>query len=160
MCEVESANPVAPLHPIESKAIALYRTHVSEETEQAALEILLDICASEADFAEGEVVPWSNSVLAGAALVCPQAQHAKLMQSRAEGTTIDDGTYVVGDEMKPGTYRTAKGIRDCYWERTSGTGRTLDNDFVQFAPQGVSVRIRADDGGFVSRGCGTWTRAN
>jgi len=145
---------------METKAIALYRTHVPDETEQAALEILLDICASEADFAVDEVVAWENEVLAGAALLCPKAPHAKVMQARAEGRIFDDGTYVVGDDVKPGTYRTAKGIRDCYWERTSANGRTLDNDFVQFAPQGVSVRIRSNDGGFVSRDCGTWTLAS
>lgn len=71
-----------------------------------------------------------------------------------------DGTHVVGQDIAPGTYTTivnpgATGTHDCYWERTTSGGGTIDNDFVTLAPQGVTVTIAAGEG-FVSEGCGAW----
>lgn len=73
-------------------------------------------------------------------------------------TGFAEGNQIVGKDVKPGTYRTTFRATDCYWERTSGSGATLDNDFVKFAPKGVTVRIPATDGGFASNGCGNWIK--
>ena len=75
--------------------------------------------------------------------------------------SFSDGTNTVGngnDDIKPGTYRTAKNIQDCYWERTDDNGNTRSNDFVSYAPKGVTITLRNTGGGFVSRGCGAWIR--
>ncbi len=66
-----------------------------------------------------------------------------------------EGTWTVGGDIDPGTYRTVPGIEDCYWERTTGGGATIANDFVSVAPSGVTVTIRQGEG-FVSQGCGGW----
>lgn len=66
------------------------------------------------------------------------------------------GDRVVGVDMQPGTYTTDIGIVDCYWERVTGSGQTLANDFVTHAPQGVQVTILESDGGFSADGCGAW----
>lgn len=79
---------------------------------------------------------------------------------RLAETGFYDGRYAVGVDIAAGTYTTivtpgAAGVSDCYWERTTGAGETIDNDFVSLAPQGVTVTVR-DGEGFVSEGCGAW----
>lgn len=69
---------------------------------------------------------------------------------------FNSGDRVVGVDMQPGTYTTAIGVTDCYWERVTGSGQTLANDFVTHAPQGVQVTILESDGGFSADGCGAW----
>lgn len=80
------------------------------------------------------------------------------MKAVAAGTTFVDGNHIVGDNgIAPGYYRTTQEARNCYWERTSASGSTIDNDFVTFAPGGAEVRVRAGEG-LVSDGCGTWVQ--
>lgn len=79
---------------------------------------------------------------------------------RIARTGFGEGAWLVGPDILAGQYRTfvepgTSGTTDCYWERTSGSGRTLANDFVSLAPDGVTVAIN-DGEGFVSRGCGGW----
>jgi hypothetical protein len=71
---------------------------------------------------------------------------------------LTEGPEEVGgkDGIKPGSYTTTGRVSDCYWERVSARGNRLANDFVTFAPKGVTVIIRASDGGFDSQGCGAW----
>jgi hypothetical protein len=69
-----------------------------------------------------------------------------------------EGDMTVGEDVKPGTYRTTDSAHDCYWERSTGGGRTIANDFVTNAPKGVTVAIYASDGGFKSDNCGDWIR--
>jgi hypothetical protein len=75
-------------------------------------------------------------------------------------STFGDGINVVGTDVIAGvTYRTRTLPDGCYWARLSGfTGEFEDiiaNDFTY----GYSVvTIGANDAGFESDGCGTWTR--
>lgn len=77
---------------------------------------------------------------------------------------FDDGNYSVGKSrgdllvVRPGTYRTMPGTRDCFWERSTKSGQTIANDFVTNAPDSVTVTTRSSDGGFSSDGCGAWLR--
>ncbi len=157
-CSVEM-DPSHKATAIEKKAVKLYKQFVSDETTQGALETMLGICA-ESDASEENIATWNGKVLTGTLLLCPTAPQAKLMAARAGGDRFDDGDYSVGEDVKAGTYRTEKGVRDCFWERTTKGGDTLANDFVTFAPKGVTVRIRSSDGGFTSKECGTWTRVH
>jgi len=69
-----------------------------------------------------------------------------------------DGDHVVGQTIQPGTYRTAVGVKDCYWERNNGSGDILDNNFVGAAHNGVTVTVNAGEG-FTTNGCGLWIPA-
>ncbi len=74
-------------------------------------------------------------------------------------TTIDtNGTYVVGTDIVPGTYRTSGGS-GCYWARLRSldTGDVIDNN-VSDGPQ--VVQILPSDAAFVTRGCGAWQKAD
>jgi hypothetical protein len=77
------------------------------------------------------------------------------------GESFPDGTYVVGDEVAPGRYRAAGRTGSCYWAR-------LDDFNGEFGETGAGWRARrsgptsvvdiaAEDAGFWSVGCGTWS---
>lgn len=76
-------------------------------------------------------------------------------------TGFTDGTHLVPDEVKPGTYETTAHlsggrVTDCYWERNKG-GNILDNRFVAGA-KSVKVTVQKGDETLVTRGCGDWVR--
>lgn len=81
-----------------------------------------------------------------------------LSQITASKTSFDDGIFIVGTDITAGTYRNSGGDT-CYYARLSGFGGTVD-DII--ANNNVSaptiVTISSSDKGFLSRGCGTWTK--
>jgi hypothetical protein len=81
-----------------------------------------------------------------------------LSQVTETKTTFDEGTYIVGTDIQPGTYRSSEGD-GCYWARLSGFRGTIGDIITNdFRSGGVAtVTIRQSDEGFSSNGCGTWT---
>jgi len=81
-----------------------------------------------------------------------------LSQVTESDTEFDDGTYIVGTDIRSGTYRSSEGD-GCYWARLKGFGGTLNeiiaNDYLSGSP--ATVTIKASDTGFTSNDCGTWT---
>lgn len=81
-----------------------------------------------------------------------------LSQITASKTGFDDGMYIVGTDITPGTYKNSSGS-SCYYARLSGFGNTTDdiiaNNDVTIP---TIVSISASDEGFESQGCGTWTK--
>jgi hypothetical protein len=70
-----------------------------------------------------------------------------------------DGTYQVGKDIQPGTYRTLTGSSGCYYARLKGFGGTVGEiiaNNITDAPAIVS--IASSDMGFESQSCGTWTQ--
>lgn len=155
-CNIEVAASYIPAG-VEIEAANLYRQFVPDETDVGALKTMLGICSESDSASVDEVLRWQQVVLQGALLLCPNAPHAGLIRAGAEGTVIQDGRHVVGVDMAPGTWRTDGSVSDCYWERSTGGGDIIDNNFINFAPDGATVTVRASDGGFTSDGCGTWT---
>ena len=84
--------------------------------------------------------------------------------SIAPKTTMEtDGTYRVGIDIVPGTYRTA-GPRphaesDCYWARLSSLNEThiIDSN-ISTGPQ--LVIIQSTDRAFLTHGCQPWQKAD
>jgi len=68
-----------------------------------------------------------------------------------------DGTYQVGVDIAPGTYRNTDSSELCYWERLSGFSGELD-DIIANGVSSVRqiVTIAPTDVGFASRRCGRW----
>ena len=66
-----------------------------------------------------------------------------------------NGTYVVGEDVEPGTYRSS-GTSLCYWARLSGFGGQLDDIIANGNNTPEIVTIAASDEGFETSGCGTW----
>lgn len=71
-------------------------------------------------------------------------------------TSFGDGDYVVGSHIEPGTYR-AEILDGCYWDRLSGFGGSFSEIIANGLEQPI-VEISSSDAGFVSDGCGTWSR--
>ncbi|ORB87214.1 hypothetical protein B1987_03770 [Mycobacterium kansasii] len=72
-------------------------------------------------------------------------------------TVAGDGTYRVGVDIRPGTYRSPGG-KDCYWERLRGLGGTVEDIIVNGAGTGPQVvTIAPTDVAFKTQRCPTWT---
>lgn len=83
---------------------------------------------------------------------CPDLQADVDLARRA----ILNGNYIVGTDIPAGTYQTLVGrLEDCYWARLSPTGDIIDNNFISFSPEPVSVTVY-DGEGFEIQGCGPW----
>ena len=72
-----------------------------------------------------------------------------------------DGTWIVGTDIKPGTYRTANASGLCYWARLSGMTGDLDDVLANGNPdKSTTITIRKTDKAFQSERCGTWQRVS
>jgi len=72
---------------------------------------------------------------------------------------LRDGTFVVGTDIEPGTYRSTS-TANCYWARLrnfSGTGNDVIANWFMTSGS-VIVTIEATDVGFKSERCGPWVR--
>jgi hypothetical protein len=73
-------------------------------------------------------------------------------------TSFEDGTYFVGTDIAPGTYRSS-GSSGCYYVRLSGFNGSFENIIAnQNTDAPAVVAIDPTDAGFQSKRCGTWTR--
>lgn len=71
-----------------------------------------------------------------------------------------NGTYIVTTDLQPGTWK-SEGGDSCYWARLSGFAGTLKNITANdnvFGGRAV-VTIRSTDKGFLTSGCGAWSRS-
>lgn len=74
-----------------------------------------------------------------------------------QGTIPGDGTFIVGEDIQPGTYE-SEGSDFCYWERLSGTSGTLDDIITNGNPTGpTTITISPSDAAFGTQGCSEWT---
>lgn len=74
----------------------------------------------------------------------------------SSGGGITDGTYVVGTDIKPGTYHSTGG-GECYWARLRSDNETdiIDN---HLGAGPTTVTIKRTDHSFETRGCDPWVR--
>jgi hypothetical protein len=73
-------------------------------------------------------------------------------------TSFEDGTYFVGSDIEPGTYRNSGGS-SCYHVRLAGFGGGMEGLIAnEFTDAPSIVTIEPTDAGFQSKKCGTWTR--
>lgn len=78
-------------------------------------------------------------------------------------SSFGDGTYQVGVDIRPGTYRTVVpgDSLGCYWARlknaTGGLDAIITNNNVN-AGGHITVTIKSSDGAFQTEDCGTWVR--
>jgi hypothetical protein len=72
-------------------------------------------------------------------------------------------TFVVGVDLRPGTYRTTgpvPGSTNCFWARMRSTATSLDDVITAGAPTGpATVTIEPTDKAFQTAGCAVWTKA-
>jgi hypothetical protein len=69
---------------------------------------------------------------------------------------FSDGTYIVGVDIAPGTWRSPGGDL-CYWERLGGFSGEFGDIIANGVPGGQAiVTIASTDVGFSTSGCGEW----
>ena len=77
------------------------------------------------------------------------------------GQPFGDGTFIVGAEVAPGRYRAQTPSDSCYWFRLSDFlgeyGETRHGWVGRRSDRTSIVDIDAEDAGFYSSGCGTWS---
>jgi hypothetical protein len=56
---------------------------------------------------------------------------------------VREGSYLVGSEVQPGTYR-AQNVDGCYWATLDQAGEINDNNFVNAAPQVLATVLASD----------------
>lgn len=86
-------------------------------------------------------------------------------QKARSGEIPGDGTYVVGKDIRPGTYRTdgPQGglVPNCYWARLSSTSGDLRDIIANGNTKGqTTVTIAPTDKAFTTTGCNRWTKAD
>jgi hypothetical protein len=72
--------------------------------------------------------------------------------------SFGDGTWIVGTEVQPDTYRNSDSSGGCFWARLSGFGGTLAETITNDFTSEISiVTIEPTDVGFQTDRCGTWS---
>jgi len=106
--------------------------------------MLIEIAKTDKGFTSDGCGPWSSD-LSGAS---------------TSPTSVGDGIWMVGYDMRPGTYRTTVPGGTCYWARLRNFGGSLDSILANDLPGKGSaiVEIKPSDAGFETSGCGTWKR--
>jgi hypothetical protein len=150
-----------PLIPLEQPFVDLVASKGGDvSVPSSTIGKLVSLCAKlPSDYADEVVVntAWRKAEAEAALAMCPDAPHVGLLREALTAVKIGDGNHTVGQNMEPGTYRTKPGIEDCYWSRNTGGGNIIANDFVGFAPNGVTVTVYGGEG-FESTRCGVWTK--
>jgi hypothetical protein len=81
-----------------------------------------------------------------------------LSQITKSQTTFEEGTYIIGTDITPGTYKNT-GDQGCYYARLRGFGGTTGDIIANNNTDATAiVTIKASDKGFTSSRCGTWTK--
>jgi hypothetical protein len=94
-----------------------------------------------------------------AVAAAPEAEAPKPTATEpAQAGTIATGTWTVGEDIAPGTYKTAEAVSSsCYWGIVrSGTNGAdiIENDNVKGGYPRVTLKVGQD----FDNGCGTWVK--
>ena len=145
------------------------------ERKATAAQTLVDDMTSKAGTLSGDL---DRALRATSTLPLPTTATTSPPTTRAPATTAPttteppgpkttfggEGTYRVGADIAPGTYRTAgpkpsSSFPLCYWERQSDLSGTFGAIIANENLQGPGVvTIAASDKGFKTSGCQTWSQ--
>ncbi|MDQ1544331.1 MAG: hypothetical protein QOK08_1969, partial [Actinomycetota bacterium] len=87
-----------------------------------------------------------------------KAQQDAAAAVQAANTIPGDGVYIVGTDIKPGTYR-SQDNSGCYWERDRDANGDLGSIIANGNVNGQAViNIKSTDKIFTTNGCSDWTK--
>jgi hypothetical protein len=83
-----------------------------------------------------------------------------VLKTKSKRTTIPgSGSYLVGSDFMPGTYRSTGNSGSCYWERARSADGTLGSIIANGISKGqLVVTISASDSIFQTNRCAIWRR--
>jgi hypothetical protein len=168
---------------VEIAAATIYAADYSDFEPIKYAEFLYGPCAETAGkYVTGPLDEHDIKLVKGALLVCPdhpkrskmeanvkagltklaaddkalqaeiKAQAAKEAE-RAAGKYVSEGKYLVGKDVKPGTWQSegAK-VEECYWEVSDAQGNIIANNFINVAPQ-FTITVPVTAAGFTVSNC-------
>jgi hypothetical protein len=108
---------------------------------------------------EDAVAKADAAVKTADAAVMKREEAVTAAEKTKAANTIKEGTWTVGVDLEPGTYRTNSDVASgCYWGiyRTGSNGSDIvDNDIVSGGRPSVTLSAGQD---FKSSRCGTWSK--
>lgn len=163
-CETDFLFPVTDLEKSAHKISKYDDNDISTLYEICAEVDPDDVYAGDGFAASEEQIPEIKAALT----LCPKHPHAAKWRAAvkrgeadlklaSEGRLFGPGTFLVGKEIRPGTYVTTD-VEGCYWERQNSSGEIIANNFIVSARR-VQVTIRSSDYAFHSERCGEWRPA-
>lgn len=172
MCSID--DDMSVLLDVEHEALA----H-AYGTGSDSLHILYGICGEAMMGNAGKFgpLPYTEGQRAeteGALILCPEHPDAEPVRElmgqavaddemRAEGRMFGGGTYLVGEEVQPGTYVSESGDGEpfdgCYWELTAESGDIIDNFFSTSALR-VELTVTSSAYSLTVDGCGEFRPEN
>jgi hypothetical protein len=104
-------------------------------------------------------VVWEATPTPRLDLTPTQAVTATTRPTPAPRTSFGDGTWLVGVDIAPGTYRTTVPGNGCMWQRLSGLSGTYEDIIAWGAPNSgqALVAIAPSDLAFSTDACGEWS---
>lgn len=112
-----------------------------------------------AQSAQAAAAASASDVAAQAAAVQASAAALSASQAAVDANSIGEGTYTVGADVQPGTYKVSAPVTgQCYWEITkSGSNgeAIVQNDIVTGGYPTVRLSVGQD---FKNQGCGTFVK--
>jgi hypothetical protein len=132
---------------------------VSESQEETAAQpVTVTSAELEAD-AAAKLATREDAVVKAEAAVKARETAVGGAEAAVAATTIKEGTWTVGMDIVPGTYRTTTALTSsCYWAITrtgSNGGDILENDNVK---GGFPMVTLSDGQTFESSRCGSWAK--
>lgn len=113
----------------------------------------------ELDTREGELEEWAQELEELEGELETREEDVSAEELEIEANTIPgSGTYLVGDDIQPGTYRmTLDGSSSCYWARLAGLSGELGDIITNDNVSGQAfVTIAETDVAFETSRCGEW----
>lgn len=111
----------------EARAAVLVAQDKAEVAEAAALKAAEAKLAKRVSDAETKLATRASELGAREAAVLAREKAVGTAEAVAAANTFEgNGVFLVGDDVQPGTYKSAGGP-DCYWERNDRGGDILDN---------------------------------
>lgn len=135
------------------------RASSAQEATEADAESAIGSAEASASSAAASASQFVAGLEQREADVTAREQAVNALVQRIAATSIEQGTWTVGRDIEPGTYRTAQAVTgDCYWGiyRSGSNGDDIiENDIVNGGFPTVTLSVGQD---FENNGCGTFIK--
>lgn len=119
------------------------------ESLEAELATAKEVAAAAKVKAEADLQGRSDVLAATEAALLEREKAVGLVEQEIAANSFGVGTHIVGDDIQPGTYKSAGG-QGCYWERNDVSGGIIANDLTD-GP--AVIVVKASDFSVSVNGC-------
>jgi hypothetical protein len=109
--------------------------------------------------AKAGAAPKAETVTKTVETTVTETVEAAAPESDSGSSEISDGTYLVGDEIKPGTWKSSGADGGLCYADTKSKGGTIQEQEVA-AEGSVVMRVKSSAYTFTARGCGSWKKVD